>query len=99
MIPDAIIRDMIDEEEVSKHRQRALNPEHPFVRGTAQNPDVFFQSREACNKYYHNVPAIVESTMQQFEQLTGRSYKLLATTGIRRLKTDHHYGIRLRSGS
>ena len=47
VIPDAIIRDMIDEEEVSKHRQRALNPEHPFVRGTAQNPDVFFQSREA----------------------------------------------------
>ncbi|HNP21331.1 MAG TPA: pyruvate:ferredoxin (flavodoxin) oxidoreductase [Panacibacter sp.] len=81
VIPDAIIRDMIDEEEVSKHRQRALNPEHPFVRGTAQNPDVFFQSREACNKYYHNVPAIVESTMQQFEQLTGRSYKLFSYYG------------------
>ena len=53
VIPDEIIRQMIDEEDVIKHRQRSLNPEHPFIRGTAQNPDVFFQSREAANKYYN----------------------------------------------
>ena len=47
VIPDDIIRQMIDEKDVNKHRQRSLNPEHPIVRGTAQNPDVFFQSREA----------------------------------------------------
>lgn len=76
VIPDNIIREMIDEEDVSKHRKRALNPEHPFVRGTAQNPDVFFQSREACNTYYQQVPAIVEKTMQEFSELTSRKYKL-----------------------
>ncbi|MBL7743557.1 MAG: pyruvate:ferredoxin (flavodoxin) oxidoreductase [Chitinophagaceae bacterium] len=76
VIPDDIIRQMIDEEDVSKHRKRALNPEHPFVRGTAQNPDVFFQSREAANKYYQVAPEIVLTMMEKFEELTGRSYKL-----------------------
>jgi pyruvate-ferredoxin/flavodoxin oxidoreductase len=81
VIPEEIIRQMIDEQAVNEHRHRALNPEHPFVRGTAQNPDVFFQSREACNKYYRQVPAIVEETMKKFEQLTGRSYKLFEYHG------------------
>lgn len=54
VIPDDLIRQMIDEEDVNRHRQRSLNPEHPFIRGTAQNPDVFFQSREAANKYYQH---------------------------------------------
>ncbi len=76
VIPDDVIRALIDEQAVNEHRHRSLNPEHPFIRGTAQNPDVFFQSREACNKYYKAVPGIVSETMEKFEQLTGRSYKL-----------------------
>ncbi len=76
VIPEDIIRKMIDEQAVQEHRHRSLNPEHPFVRGTAQNPDVFFQSRESCNRFYKHVPEIVEETMKRFESLTGRSYKL-----------------------
>lgn len=76
IIPDEIIKQMIDMEAVARHRHRALNPENPFIRGTAQNPDVFFQSREACNQYHWNVPDIVEEMMEKFESLTGRSYKL-----------------------
>jgi pyruvate-ferredoxin/flavodoxin oxidoreductase len=76
IIPDNIIREMIDENDVVRHRQRALNPTNPFIRGTAQNPDVYFQSREACNQFHQNVPAVVETTMKKFEELTGRSYKL-----------------------
>ena len=60
VIPDETIKKMIDNEAVARHRSRALNPENPFIRGTAQNPDVFFQSREAANQYHWNVPAIVE---------------------------------------
>jgi pyruvate-ferredoxin/flavodoxin oxidoreductase len=81
VIDDEVIRQMIDEQAVNEHRRRALNPEHPFVRGTAQNPDVFFQSREACNKYYKNVPGIVQEMMEKFEGLTGRSYKLFEYYG------------------
>lgn len=81
IIPDDIIRQMVDVKDVARHRQRALNPENPFIRGTAQNPDVYFQSREACNPYHQKVPGIVEETMQQFEKLTGRSYKLFEYYG------------------
>lgn len=76
VLPDEIIKEMIDEEDVSRHRQRALNPATPFVRGTAQNPDVFFQSREAANNWYQQAPAIVEETMKKLEAFTGRPYKL-----------------------
>jgi pyruvate-ferredoxin/flavodoxin oxidoreductase len=81
VISDDIIRQIIDEDDVIKHRQRSLNPEHPVVRGTAQNPDVFFQSREAANEYYQNAPGIVERVMEKFERLTGRSYKLFEYYG------------------
>ncbi len=81
VIPDDIIRQMIDEEDVSKHRKRALNSEHPNVRGTAQNPDVFFQGREAANKFYQQVPGIVLAMMEKLEELTGRSYKLFEYYG------------------
>lgn len=81
VLPDELIREMINEEDVSKHRQRALNPEHPFVRGTAQNPDVFFQSREAANTWYQEAPGIVEATMKQLETLSGRAYKLFEYYG------------------
>ncbi|MBS1509487.1 MAG: pyruvate:ferredoxin (flavodoxin) oxidoreductase [Bacteroidetes bacterium] len=81
LIPDEVISKMIDPQAVARHRNRALNPEHPFIRGTAQNPDVYFQSREACNEYHWRVPEVVEKTMQQFEQLTGRAYKLFEYYG------------------
>ncbi|MGE5108329.1 MAG: 2-oxoacid:acceptor oxidoreductase family protein, partial [Sphingobacteriales bacterium] len=81
IMSDDIIRKMIDNDYVARHRHRALNPANPFIRGSAQNPDVYFQSREACNQYHWKVPEIVESTMKKFEQLTGRSYKLFEYYG------------------
>ncbi|MDB5232201.1 MAG: ferredoxin (flavodoxin) oxidoreductase [Chitinophagaceae bacterium] len=81
IIEDNIISEMITEEDVARHRERALNPSNPFIRGTAQNPDVFFQGREAANQYHWNVPDIVEKTMNEFYALTGRSYKLFEYHG------------------
>ncbi len=81
ILSDDIIKQMIDINDVARHRHRALNPENPNIRGTAQNPDVYFQSREACNEYHWKVPEIVEDTMQKFEQLTGRAYKLFEYYG------------------
>ena len=60
------IRAMIDDDLVRAHRGRALDPEHPFVRGTAQNPDTFFQARETVNPFYAACPAIVQAAMDQF---------------------------------
>ncbi|MDV7143736.1 pyruvate:ferredoxin (flavodoxin) oxidoreductase [Tropicimonas sp. TH_r6] len=76
LLGDDQIRAMIDDDMVLAHRARALNPEHPFVRGTAQNPDVFFQGREAANSYYDAVPGIVEAQMEKFADLSGRRYGL-----------------------
>ena len=81
VLSDDIIKQMIDNNQVAKHRQRSLNPENPFIRGTAQNADVFFQSRESCNEYHWKVPEIVDNTMKQFEQLTGRAYQLFEYYG------------------
>src|SRR5262245_39573501 len=72
---------MINMERVLEHRQRALSPEHPILRGTAQNPDVFFQAREACNPYYSACPAKVQVMMNEFAKLTGRSYHLFDYVG------------------
>lgn len=69
------LRKLIDLEAVDKFRKRALNPEHPVIRGTAQNPDVFFQAREASNKFYNELPEIVVEYMDKISKLTGRSYK------------------------
>jgi pyruvate-ferredoxin/flavodoxin oxidoreductase len=76
VIEDAIIKEMIDERDILIHRQHAMSPENPSIRGTAQNPDVFFQSREAGNKFYLNVPIVVNQMMKKFGELTGRNYKL-----------------------
>jgi len=65
----------MDEQAIESHRERALNPEKPVLRGTAQNPDAFFQAREACNKYYDACPEIVAGVMEKFAERTGRSYK------------------------
>ena len=70
------LRAMIDDELVRAHRARALSPEHPVLRGSAQNPDVFFQAREACNPYYLACPGIVQKAMDRFAKITGRQYKL-----------------------
>ncbi|HEX7960953.1 MAG TPA: pyruvate:ferredoxin (flavodoxin) oxidoreductase, partial [Terriglobales bacterium] len=75
------LRAMIDDELIAKHRGRALSPDHPFIRGTAQNPDVYFQAREAANPYYLAVPRIVQNTMDRFAKLTGRQYHLFDYVG------------------
>ena len=76
LIPDEQIRAMISDELVCEHRRRALNPDNPFIRGTAQNPDVYFQGRESSNPFYAKVPAIVQEAMDRLAQLTGRQYHL-----------------------
>ena len=75
LIEDDVMRQMIDEDLVAAHRSRALNPDHPVVRGTAQNPDVFFQGRETVNPYYDRFPEIFIKYLNRFAELTGRSYK------------------------
>src|ERR1043165_2366807 len=70
------MRAMIDEEFVLAHRARALNPDNPVIRGTAQNPDVYFQAREACNPYYLAAPTIVQNVMDHFARVVGRQYHL-----------------------
>ena len=72
---------MLPDKLVQKHRGRALSPDHPFIRGTAQNPDVYFQAREAGNPYYLSVPLIVQNTMDKFAHLTGRQYHLFDYAG------------------
>ena len=72
---------LLDYEAVKKFRERALNPEHPHLGGTAQNPDIYFQNREAANKYYDAVPAIVEDYMEKVSALTGRPYHLFDYVG------------------
>ncbi len=71
-----VMRSMIDDEFVRAHRLRGLTPEDPMIRGTAQNPDVYFQSREAVNQYYLAAPAIVQKAMDKYAALTGRAYHL-----------------------
>jgi pyruvate-ferredoxin/flavodoxin oxidoreductase len=75
LVSDDHIREMIDDDLVRAHRGRALSPDNPFVRGTAQNPDVFFQAREAANRIYAGTPDIVAREMDKFAALTGRAYK------------------------
>lgn len=81
VIADTVIEQMMDMDAIHAHRDRALNPNNPFIRGTAQNPDVFFQNREAANSYFQQVPSIVQSTMDTFFALTGRRYNLFEYYG------------------
>jgi pyruvate-ferredoxin/flavodoxin oxidoreductase len=67
---------MINDKYVKEHRKRAMSPDNPFIRGTAQNPDVYFQGRETVNKFYNECPGIVENAMNKFFELTGRKYSL-----------------------
>src|SRR5690606_38854749 len=61
---------------IKAFRDRALNPEHPTLKGTAQNPDIFFQAREASNKFYMAIPEVVEEYMNEINKITGRNYGL-----------------------
>jgi pyruvate-ferredoxin/flavodoxin oxidoreductase len=80
-VADDDLRAMIDDGLVRAHRERALSPSRPIMRGTAQNPDVFFQAREAANTFYQACPEIVQSEMDRFAALTGRQYRLFDYTG------------------
>jgi pyruvate-ferredoxin/flavodoxin oxidoreductase len=75
-ISDETIRALVDDKFIIDYRQRALSPDRPVIRGTAQNPDVFFQAREACNPFHAAVPGIVQSVMDRFAAQTGRAYHL-----------------------
>jgi pyruvate-ferredoxin/flavodoxin oxidoreductase len=81
LLTDDEIRSMMDNELIYEHRRRALNPSNPFIRGTAQNPDVYFQGRESSNPYYLATPGIVQETMDRFARLTGRQYHLVEYHG------------------
>jgi len=81
VLSDEEIRIMISDELVQAHRARALSPDRPFIRGTAQNPDVFFQERETVNPFYMACPEIVERTMDKFAATVGREYNLFDYVG------------------
>lgn len=81
LLNDEIIRAMVNDNLVMAHRGRALTPEKPTIRGTAQNPDVFFQARESANPYYLKTPIIVQEAMNEFAQHTGRQYHLFDYVG------------------
>ncbi len=81
MVSDDDLRAYVPEELILDHRRRALSPEHPYIRGTAQNPDTYFQSRETVNPFYERVPGIVSTAMDEFAALTGRRYHLVEYHG------------------
>ncbi len=80
-LSDDEIRGVIDEKDIAAFRSRAMTPDRPTLRGTAQNPDVYFQGREAVNRFYDALPVIVQETMDRFEQVTGRAYHLFEYHG------------------
>ncbi|HUX63116.1 pyruvate:ferredoxin (flavodoxin) oxidoreductase [Sulfuricella sp.] len=80
-VPREVVREMIDDKLVFAHRARALTPDHPVIRGTSQNPDVYFQGRETVNAYYSAMPGIVQKAMDKFAKLTGRQYQLYEYVG------------------
>ncbi|MGY5851806.1 pyruvate:ferredoxin (flavodoxin) oxidoreductase [Salegentibacter sp. F14] len=80
-IPDEIIKGMMPEDKIMDHKNRSLDPDSPVIRGTSQNPDVFFQAREASNLHYQEVPGIVQEVMDEFYAQTGRRYNLFDYVG------------------
>ncbi|MBU1926408.1 MAG: pyruvate:ferredoxin (flavodoxin) oxidoreductase [Gammaproteobacteria bacterium] len=96
MLSDDQMRSMIDEQLIFEHRKRALSSEHPVIRGTAQNPDVFFQGRETVNPYYVALPSILEKVMDRFAKKVGRNYHLIDYFGDPKAK---HVIVIMGSGS
>src|SRR5688500_18172755 len=82
-LTDEDIRWMVDEDYVRAHRERGLSPDHPELHGSAQNPDVYIQGREASNHFYETCPDTVQRTMDRLERLTGRQYHLFDFHGAR----------------
>ena len=80
-IPDNVIKAMMPEDRIMAHKKHSLDPDNPVIRGTSQNPDVFFQAREAANTYYDAVPGIVQEVMDEFYEHTGRRYDLFNYIG------------------
>ncbi len=80
-VDDHVLRGMVDEDLIRAHRDRAMSPDHPVLRGSAQNPDTFFQAREASNPFHLAVPDTVQRTMDRLAELTGRRYHLFDYTG------------------
>jgi pyruvate-ferredoxin/flavodoxin oxidoreductase len=83
LIDEEVMKDMIDDDTVIEHRARGLSSDHPSIRGTAQNPDVFFQARESVNPFYDKVPEITQKALDKFAKLTGREYKLFEYAGAK----------------
>lgn len=81
LIDEGTMRAMIDDDLIKSHRKRALTPDNPFIRGTSQNPDVYFQGRESVNSYYDKTPSFVQEAMDRFAALTGRRYSLFDYEG------------------
>jgi pyruvate-ferredoxin/flavodoxin oxidoreductase len=81
MLTEADLRALIDDKLMAENRARAMSPDHPVLRGTAQNPDAFFQAREACNPFYAACPDIVQQAMDDFAKQVGRAYKLFEYVG------------------
>lgn len=81
LLDDEVLRAIVPEELVLEHRQRSLSPERPFIRGTAQNPDVYFQARETVNPFYAATPGIVRGVMRELGERTGRHYDLVEYSG------------------
>lgn len=80
-IPDEVIKAMMPEDRIMAHKKNSLDPDNPVIRGTSQNPDVFFQARESANTFYDNVPEIVQDVMDEFYNHTGRRYDLFNYIG------------------
>ena len=96
LLDDEILKQMIDFKMVQEHRKRALTPDSPVIRGTSQNPDVYFQGRESVNSFYEKTPDIVMEVMQKFEELTGRAYRPFEYVGDKNAK---HIIILMASGA
>jgi len=95
LISDDVVRQMVSDALVRAHRARGLSPNAPFIRGTAQNPDVYFQARETVNPYYADTPRIVQQCMDKLGRLTGRHYKIIEFYGA---KEAEHVVIAMGSG-
>ena len=80
-LDDDVLKAMLPDDLIAAHRARALTPDHPVIRGTAQNPDTFFQAREACTPFYERCPGIVQEVMDEFDVRTGRRYRLFEYHG------------------
>jgi pyruvate-ferredoxin/flavodoxin oxidoreductase len=81
LLPDAVLLSLVDEADIAAFRARAMTPDHPTLRGTAQNPDVYFQGREAVNRFYQVLPEIVQAAMDKLAAETGRSYRIFEYHG------------------